>query len=128
MLVLTVLRLLWRTYNPPPQLPGSVTAWERRLAPWAHVVLLILLLAMPIKLITTCTTVNAASERPNATRHPLPLHQSPPHYAVCGSQRPATDGRQKCAPFQGPRPVEACRVLSPNAMVPQGLLCVGALP
>ena len=47
-LVLTVLRLLWRTYSPPPPLPGTVTAWERRLAPWGHAALLVLLLAMPI--------------------------------------------------------------------------------
>ncbi len=33
-LVLTVLRLLWRIHSPPPLLPETVTAWERRLAPW----------------------------------------------------------------------------------------------
>ena len=47
-LLLTVLRLVWRTYSPPPPLPASATAWERRLAPWAHVALLVLLLAMPV--------------------------------------------------------------------------------
>lgn len=47
-LVLTVLRLLWRTYRPPPPLPATVTAWERRLAPWGHAALLVLLLAMPV--------------------------------------------------------------------------------
>ena len=47
-LVLTVLRLLWRTYRPSPTLPGTVAAWERRLAPWAHGALLVLLLAMPV--------------------------------------------------------------------------------
>lgn len=47
-LVLTVLRLAWRTYSPPPPLPATVTAWERRLAPWAHGALLVLLLAMPV--------------------------------------------------------------------------------
>ena len=47
-LVLTVLRLMWRMYRPPPPLPGTMTAWERRLAPWGHAALLVLLLAMPI--------------------------------------------------------------------------------
>jgi cytochrome b561 len=47
-LVLTVLRLVWRTWSPPPSLPGTVVAWERRLAPWGHAALLVLLLAMPV--------------------------------------------------------------------------------
>ena len=47
-LVLTVLRLLWRTWSPPPSLPETVTAWERRLAPLGHAALLVLLLAMPV--------------------------------------------------------------------------------
>lgn len=47
-LALTVLRLAWRTYSPPPPLPASVTAWERRLAPWGHGALLVLLLALPV--------------------------------------------------------------------------------
>jgi len=47
-LMLTVLRLLWRTRSPPPPLPATVTAWERKLAPWGHGALLVLLLAMPV--------------------------------------------------------------------------------
>jgi cytochrome b561 len=47
-LLLTLLRLGWRLYSPPPPLPGVVLAWERRLAPFSHGALLILLLAMPI--------------------------------------------------------------------------------
>ena len=35
-LVLTVLRLLWRWRHPPPPLPDTVTRWERRLAPFGH--------------------------------------------------------------------------------------------
>ena len=46
--VLTLLRLLWRIRRPPPPLPATVTAWERRLAPWTHAALLILLLAQPV--------------------------------------------------------------------------------
>src|SRR4051794_31578331 len=47
-LLLTVLRLMWRAHSRPPPLPGTVTARERRLAPWGHSALLVLLLAMPI--------------------------------------------------------------------------------
>jgi cytochrome b561/polyisoprenoid-binding protein YceI len=47
-LTLTVLRWVWRTAHPPPVLPATVTPWERSLAPWAHILLLILLLALPI--------------------------------------------------------------------------------
>ena len=47
-LVLTVLRCLWRWYRPPPPLPDTVTAWHRRLSAVSHGLLLTLLLAMPI--------------------------------------------------------------------------------
>ena len=46
-LLLAVLRLVWRRRAPPPALPNTVIAWERRLAPVGHWALLILLLAMP---------------------------------------------------------------------------------
>jgi len=47
-LVLTVLRLAWRRFSPPPPLPATLPGWERRLAPWGHGALLVLLLAMPV--------------------------------------------------------------------------------
>ena len=47
-LVLTVGRLLWRWRHPPPPLPGTVVGWQAALAPVAHWMLLLLLLAMPI--------------------------------------------------------------------------------
>lgn len=47
-LVLTVLRLLWRRRAPPPSLPEALAAWERRLAPAGHWALLLLLLALPV--------------------------------------------------------------------------------
>lgn len=46
-LVLTVLRLLWRWRHPPPPLPPTVTRRERMLAPAGHWALLFLLVAMP---------------------------------------------------------------------------------
>jgi cytochrome b561 len=47
-LVLTIVRLLWRWRAPPPPLPDTVTALHRRLAPLSHGGLLVLLLAMPV--------------------------------------------------------------------------------
>jgi cytochrome b561 len=47
-LLLTLLRLAWRTARPPPALPPAVTAWERALAPWNHGLLLVLLLSLPL--------------------------------------------------------------------------------
>lgn len=47
-LVLTVGRIAWRWHAPPPPLPNTVTRWERRLAPFSHAALLVLLLALPI--------------------------------------------------------------------------------
>ena len=47
-LLLTLVRLMWRWYAPPPALPPTVTPWERRLAPYSHGALLLLLLAQPI--------------------------------------------------------------------------------
>ncbi len=47
-LVLTVARLWWRWRSPPPALPDTVTAWEKRIAPLSHGALLALLLAQPV--------------------------------------------------------------------------------
>jgi cytochrome b561 len=47
-LALSVLRLAWRIYRPPPGLPGAITRWERAVAPWSHGMLLVLLLALPV--------------------------------------------------------------------------------
>ena len=46
-LMLTAARLLWRWRHPPPPLPGVVAAWEARLAPIAHWLLLGLLAVLP---------------------------------------------------------------------------------
>jgi cytochrome b561 len=47
-LLLTLVRWVWRAMHPPPVLPTTVTPWERALAPWVHILLLVLLLALPV--------------------------------------------------------------------------------
>jgi cytochrome b561 len=47
-LVLAVLRLLWRLGNPPPAPPAGMAGWERRLAAAAHWVLYALIFAVPL--------------------------------------------------------------------------------
>jgi len=47
-LLLTVGRLAWRWRSPPPPPPGTMLDWARRLAPYSHGLLLLLLLALPV--------------------------------------------------------------------------------
>lgn len=47
-LVLVVLRLLWRLGNPPPPLPEALASWQRRTAALAHGSLYALLILMPL--------------------------------------------------------------------------------
>jgi cytochrome b561 len=47
-LMLAVLRLLWRLKNPPPELPSGMTSLERVLARATHVAFYVLLFAMPL--------------------------------------------------------------------------------
>jgi cytochrome b561 len=47
-LMLAVLRLLWRLKNPPPALPAGMTSLERVLARATHVAFYALLFAMPL--------------------------------------------------------------------------------
>lgn len=47
-LVLTVLRIVWRLFNPPPPLPAGMTAFERGAAHLAHFGLYALMLAIPL--------------------------------------------------------------------------------
>jgi cytochrome b561 len=47
-LMLAVLRVIWRLANPPPALPDHMTSIERRLARATHVAFYVLLFAMPI--------------------------------------------------------------------------------
>jgi cytochrome b561 len=47
-LMLAVLRLLWRLKNPPPALPAGMTSVERMLARATHIAFYVLLFAMPL--------------------------------------------------------------------------------
>lgn len=47
-LMLSVLRLAWRAWNPPPPLPDSVRPIEQRLARYSHAAFYCLLFAMPL--------------------------------------------------------------------------------
>ncbi|MEQ1695344.1 MAG: cytochrome b [Hyphomicrobiaceae bacterium] len=47
-LVLTVVRILWRVMNPPPPLPAGMTRFERGAASLAHAGLYALMLAIPL--------------------------------------------------------------------------------
>jgi len=45
---LALLRLLWRFTNPSPRLPSDMSGWERALAHTSHVLLYVLMIAMPL--------------------------------------------------------------------------------
>jgi len=47
-LMLVIVRLAWRAWNPPPPLPDSVRPMERRLARYSHRSFYVLLFAMPL--------------------------------------------------------------------------------
>jgi cytochrome b561 len=47
-LMLVILRMIWRISHPPPALPSAMTPLERRLAQATHVAFYVLLFAMPI--------------------------------------------------------------------------------
>lgn len=47
-LMLAVIRLVWRLANPPPALPAGMKSYERNLAKLTHVVFYVLLFAIPL--------------------------------------------------------------------------------
>jgi len=47
-LMLAILRLLWRLKHPPPGLPAGMAPWERLLARATHATFYVLLFAMPV--------------------------------------------------------------------------------
>lgn len=47
-LVLSVLRLVWRLFNPPPAYPASMAPWERMAAKVTHLFFYVLLIGLPL--------------------------------------------------------------------------------
>jgi cytochrome b561 len=47
-LVLTVLRLAWRLFNPPPAYPASMAPWEQMAAKAMHLLFYVLLIGIPL--------------------------------------------------------------------------------
>src|SRR5262249_42287764 len=47
-LMLAILRLLWRLWTPPPALPEAMTRFERNAARATHIAFYVLLFAMPL--------------------------------------------------------------------------------
>ena len=47
-LVLSVLRMVWRLFNPPPAYPASMATWERTAAKVTHLFFYVLLIGMPL--------------------------------------------------------------------------------
>jgi cytochrome b561 len=47
-LVLSVLRLVWRLFNPPPAYPASMAAWEQMAAKATHLLFYVLLIGIPL--------------------------------------------------------------------------------
>ena len=47
-LVLTVLRLVWRLFNPPPAFPTGMASWEQMAAKAMHLLFYVLLIGIPL--------------------------------------------------------------------------------
>lgn len=47
-LALSLVRLLWRLAHPPPPLPATMPAWQRRLAKFTHAGLYVLMIGLPL--------------------------------------------------------------------------------
>ena len=47
-LILSVFRLIWRLFNPPPAYPAGMAPWERMAAKATHVLFYVLLIGIPL--------------------------------------------------------------------------------
>jgi len=47
-LVLSVLRLVWRLMNPPPPLPVAMKSWELALSKATHILFYVLMIGLPV--------------------------------------------------------------------------------
>jgi cytochrome b561 len=81
-LALVALRLLWRLANPTPALPSGMPAWERAAARLSHLLLYVLMIALPV----TGWIVNSASNIPFRIFWLIPLP------AIVAPDKPTADG------------------------------------
>lgn len=68
-LVLVLLRLLWRLLNRTPALPADTPAWERTVAHASHALLYVLMIAMPL----VGWVINSAAAIPFSIFWQIPL-------------------------------------------------------
>ncbi len=80
-LALVALRLLWRLANPTPALPSGVAAWERAAARLSHLLLYVLMVALPV----TGWIVTSASNVPFRIFWLIPLP------AIVAPDKPTAD-------------------------------------
>jgi cytochrome b561 len=80
-LALLALRLAWRLANPTPALPSGMPAWERAAARASHLLLYVLMIALPL----TGWIVNSASNIPFRIFWTIPLP------AIVGPDKAAAD-------------------------------------
>jgi cytochrome b561 len=80
-LALVALRLLWRLANPTPALPSGIAAWECAAARLSHLLLYVLMVALPI----TGWIVNSASNVPFRIFWLIPLP------AIVAPDKPTAD-------------------------------------
>jgi cytochrome b561 len=80
-LLLVALRLLWRLANPAPALPAGMPAWERAAARLSHLLLYVLMIALPM----TGWIINSAANVPFRIFWLIPLP------AIVAPDKPTAD-------------------------------------
>jgi cytochrome b561 len=55
-LILSLIRLIWRIANPPPALPATTATWEARASHWSHALFYILMIGLPLSGLTAFTS------------------------------------------------------------------------
>ena len=64
-LALVTMRLLWRVTHPVPPLPAHHKTWEKRAAHWVHIVLYLIMFALPLSGWIMDSAWEKAADNPN---------------------------------------------------------------
>jgi cytochrome b561 len=72
-LVLTLIRLVYRLANPPPPYPPELPKWERLAATWNHRIFYLLLILMPLSGLTAVSANTQGATTPLIGGIPLPV-------------------------------------------------------